>query len=274
MKKKIIFYINTILVIVFLSSIPVNGHQFGITGRTLKNGVGCTCHGSSPFTNVTVQISGPTQVQASSTNMYAVTIVGGPLVAGGTNIAASTGALAPSGNDLQLLDGELTHTSPKSPIANAVIFIFSYTAPASIGTQTIFANGNSVNLDGTPQGDNWNFAQNFTVNVVSSTGVNDVGNKLSFRLDQNYPNPFNPSTQINYSIPENGNVNISVYDILGEKVSELINQNMPEGNYQIAFSTGNNNHQLSSGVYFYKLVFRSSTSGSEFTAAKKMMVIR
>ena len=68
----------------------------------------------------------------------------------GTDIAASTGTLAPQGSDLRLdqSDGELTHVTPKAPSGNAVTFTFLYTAPATTGTTILYANGNSVNFNG------------------------------------------------------------------------------------------------------------------------------
>jgi hypothetical protein len=72
----------------------------------------------------------------------------------------------------------------------------------------------------------------------------------TFKLEQNYPNPFNPSTTIKYSIPENSFVNLSVYNMLGQKVIELVNEMMSAGEYQIEF----NSAELSSGVYIAKLI--------------------
>ncbi len=85
-----------------------------------------------------------------------------------------------------------------------------------------------------------------------------------FTLEQNYPNPFNPSTTINYSIPEAGNVELKVYDILGNEVTTLVNEAKEAGNHTATFNTS----QLSSGVYLYKLTF------NELTITKKMMSIK
>ena len=71
----------------------------------------------------------------------------------------------------------------------------------------------------------------------------------SLTLEQNYPNPFNPTTTINYSIPEAGNVELKVYDILGNKVTDLVNQEMAPGNYTANFDASS----LASGVYIYRL---------------------
>ncbi len=87
---------------------------------------------------------------------------------------------------------------------------------------------------------------------------------LSFNLEQNYPNPFNPTTIINYSIVENGPVNISVYNVLGQKVNEIINKTQNAGEYSVSFDAQN----LCSGIYFYTL------KTNNFTQTKKMMLVR
>jgi spore coat protein A len=85
-----------------------------------------------------------------------------------------------------------------------------------------------------------------------------------FSLDQNYPNPFNPSTTINFTVPQNSQVTLKIYDVLGSEVSTLINQVVPAGNHEVQFdATG-----LPSGVYFYNL-----TAGS-FVENKKMMLMK
>jgi len=85
-----------------------------------------------------------------------------------------------------------------------------------------------------------------------------------YLLNQNYPNPFNPSTVINYSIPKNGLVNISVYNILGQKVKDLVNSNLKAGNYYITFNGSN----LASGVYIYRI------ETNDFIKSKKMLLLK
>ncbi|GIV45299.1 MAG: hypothetical protein KatS3mg036_0117 [Ignavibacterium sp.] len=89
-----------------------------------------------------------------------------------------------------------------------------------------------------------------------------------FLLAQNYPNPFNPSTKIRFVIPNVGSelaqTVLKVYDILGNEVATLVNEEKPAGVYEVEFDARN----LSSGIYFYKL-----SSGS-FTETKKMILLR
>jgi Secretion system C-terminal sorting domain len=87
---------------------------------------------------------------------------------------------------------------------------------------------------------------------------------LSFALNQNYPNPFNPSTTISYSIPEKSFVTIKVYNVLGNVVASLVNNQIEAGEHNIQF----NANGLSSGVYFYTI-----TAGN-FSATKKLMLLK
>jgi len=92
----------------------------------------------------------------------------------------------------------------------------------------------------------------------------EVTGPLAFELEQNYPNPFNPSTVIKYSIPEGGFVTLDVYNLLGEKVTTLVNGVQEAGRYEVNFDASN----LASGVYVYSL-----KSGS-FNLVKKMLLMK
>jgi hypothetical protein len=83
-------------------------------------------------------------------------------------------------------------------------------------------------------------------------------------LEQNYPNPFNPSTVISYSIPTASNVSVKVFDVLGNLIASLVNQNQEAGNYKINFNAG----ELSNGMYLYKI------QAGSFIAIKKMLLIK
>lgn len=98
------------------------------------------------------------------------------------------------------------------------------------------------------------------------TGINEVINTVpaEYKLFSNYPNPFNPSTTIKFTIPKKDYVKLTVYNVLGKVVSELVNGTKEAGTYEINFNAAS----LTSGIYFYKL-----ESGS-FSEVKKMMIVK
>ncbi len=80
----------------------------------------------------------------------------------------------------------------------------------------------------------------------------------------NFPNPFNPTTTINFSIKEAGFVNIKVFDLIGQQVAELVNEEKQAGEYSVQFNAAN----LPSGIYFYTI-----NSGA-FTQTRKMLLMK
>jgi photosystem II stability/assembly factor-like uncharacterized protein len=104
---------------------------------------------------------------------------------------------------------------------------------------------------------------------TSSGGLTSVNNKndrlpIGFELSQNYPNPFNPTTNIGFRIAEFGFVSLKVYDILGNEVATLVNEEKPAGSYEVEF----NGASLSSGMYLYVLYAK----GTFIT--NKMMILK
>ncbi|MBX7042830.1 MAG: T9SS type A sorting domain-containing protein [Ignavibacteria bacterium] len=95
-----------------------------------------------------------------------------------------------------------------------------------------------------------------------------IGVPASFRLSQNYPNPFNPSTTINYDLPYDSRVNITLFDISGRQVANVVSDYKPAGYHTVTFNAS----ALSSGTYFYRI--DASGSGSSFTDTKKMMLVK
>ncbi len=101
--------------------------------------------------------------------------------------------------------------------------------------------------------------------MAGIVGVEEKGTlPLAFNLEQNYPNPFNPSTQIRYSIPKESKVTLEVFDVLGRKVSTLVNETKLSGEYSVVFNASN----LSSGIYIYRL-----TADNQIVA-KTMMLLK
>jgi len=97
------------------------------------------------------------------------------------------------------------------------------------------------------------------------TGINQVSSiNRGFSLYQNYPNPFNPSTTIKFTIPYDSYISLSIYDVQGEKIKDLINEKLKQGIYKIKFDASN----ISSGVYFYQLRTK------DFIKTKKLLFIK
>ncbi|MHC1738962.1 MAG: FG-GAP-like repeat-containing protein [Ignavibacteriaceae bacterium] len=100
----------------------------------------------------------------------------------------------------------------------------------------------------------------------SSSIEADLQTPLEFALSQNYPNPFNPTTVISYQISVNSHVTLKLFDVLGNEMATLIDENKAAGYHSYQLSSVN--HQLTSGVYFYKL------QAGEFVQTRKMILIK
>ena len=97
---------------------------------------------------------------------------------------------------------------------------------------------------------------------------------VEFKLMQNYPNPFNPSTTINYNLPIESRVTIDVFNIAGEQIGQLVNQEQSAGHYSVDFNSSSQNRNISSGVYFYKLTAVNKITGNIFSSIKKMILLK
>ena len=359
----------------FMATIYLNlvGYKFGIVGLTKKNGntIGCYCHSFNPGNNVSAIIRGPSTVHINDTVSYTLRIFGGPAIAAGCDISANRGTLntSPLDTSLRRSGNEITHRYPKLFTIDTLQFTFKYTAPSIPGADTLFANGNSVNNDNSPGLDIWNYANNFSINIIdiplpvelslftsivtnnnvhlkwttaieennsgfdielsnakghtaASQGVStewikigyvpgsgttttpnnysfinrglnsgkynyrlkqidfngnfqyyelsnevEIGLPSDFLLLQNYPNPFNPVTKIDYTLPADGNVSLSIYDAVGREVAKLVNDNHKAGYYTISFDAS----QFASGVYYYRL---SLNGEKKFNDTKKMLLVK
>ena len=105
-----------------------------------------------------------------------------------------------------------------------------------------------------------------TGTIDTSVSIQHIGSEIpdGYLLKQNYPNPFNPSTSIEFSIPQKAFISLKVYNILGEEVENLVNDELSPGNYRFNFDASN----LTSGVYFYRI------NAGSFTEVRKMLLIK
>lgn len=105
--------------------------------------------------------------------------------------------------------------------------------------------------------------------TLINNNISDVDNEIdlrlsNFRLFQNYPNPFNPATTIKYSVATQSIVTLKVFDVLGNEVATLINEEKPAGIYEVNFNAS----EISSGIYFYKL------QAGSLVETKKMILMK
>lgn len=250
----------------------------GITGMTKKpNHIfinpGCICHGDSATPSTRVWIQGPDSVRAGQVELFKISVARDSNIAAGFNVAAFYGSLDPfDTSEAQLMQPdfgdslELTHTHPKlADGGDTISWRFYYRAPTVAGTiDTIYANANSVNLSGDPDGDFWNFAPNFLVRVVSPTDVQEYPVAGAFRLEQNYPNPFNGQTTISFSIPYSAFTTLKIFNTLGQEIATLVTENQSPGTHSTRWNATN----AASGVYYYRL-----TAG-EFAQTKELILLR
>ena len=100
----------------------------------------------------------------------------------------------------------------------------------------------------------------------------DLGPNIpeSFGLKQNYPNPFNPTTTIDFSLASSGHAFISLYDVRGGKVKDLVNSNLEAGYYSFSVNAGD----LPSGMYFYRMMVKDNQGHSLFSSTRKMVLMK
>jgi len=108
-------------------------------------------------------------------------------------------------------------------------------------------------------------------NIITSVDDDIVNNPLprTYHLSQNYPNPFNPQTTIEYTIPRTSNVQLTVYNILGQHVTTLVDSKLPAGSYTVTWGgTDSYGNTVASGMYFYKI------RTDDFTESKRMILLK
>jgi hypothetical protein len=111
-----------------------------------------------------------------------------------------------------------------------------------------------------------------------ATGIIEQQNNAvlpaDFVLSQNYPNPFNPSTKINFSLAVESDVKLVIYNILGQELVTLINEQMTAGNYTVNWNAMDQGERhLTSGIYFYKIT-ANGINGQKFQDIKKMVLVK
>ena len=169
----------------------------------------------------------------------------------------------------------LSEHNPIQPVYNGHIAMYAdYSHGVRLISQLAFINGDSIQVDDILKDPNLSI-------LLSSEGViskpyyppSDIftsierrfeSSQIDFKLDQNYPNPFNPTTIINYQLSKISLVDLSIFNIIGEKVVTLVSEKQPAGNYKVEWDA----QSYSSGIYIYKL------RAGFYERSRKMILLR
>jgi methionine-rich copper-binding protein CopC len=234
-----------------------------------KGSCASSCHGAS---GGTVEISGfPSEYVPGQT--YTVTISHN----GGNSIRQFNGSCrigSGSENAGVIAAGTNTETYSATGETNGVHLsssnlnsaTFSWTAPANgTGEVTLYIAGHQGAYAGA----------NTELTLVSSEFATDAEDDESqvipneFRLNDNYPNPFNPTTSIEFELPRSSHVTIEIFNLLGQRVSKLTDEEYPAGSHRVIWNgMSSDGHIVSTGVYFYRIV------AGDFIESKKMLLLK
>ncbi|HOD66044.1 MAG TPA: T9SS type A sorting domain-containing protein [candidate division Zixibacteria bacterium] len=223
----------------------------------------------------------PLRLASSSLTVDSVSFVGSIMTADFTGMAhvSASGlttveiALAPN----------LVAPIPTIPAVNGIIarlwVTVSPSAPLGLARIDSLAIDSALS-DGGPAARLWKYVQGATaegvtmmpgfraggVLVESPTGIEDEENLMPgrFELAQNYPNPFNPSTTIGFTLPTAQDVQLVVYNVLGQEIATLVNGRMAAGSHQVTFEASGR----PSGVYFYRLTYEDGVETRKMTLVK------
>ena len=205
-------------------------------------------------TAVGISAAGVT-ISGSATDVWIFQVAGDLVVANGAIVTLSGGALA--SNIFWQVAGQVTIGTTAQMKGNLLC-----------QTQIAMSTGATLNGRALAQS-----AVTLDANAVTkpatTTGVrNESTVPQAFALLQNYPNPFNPSTVISYQLPVNSQVDLKIYNLIGQEVATLVNERQEAGTYSVSFNTSNGTPPLASGVYFYRL------AAGSFLSIKKLVVLK
>ncbi len=199
------------------------------------------------------RVSGKIFTQTQTTGVQGVTVY-----------AISTTTNMISGFDITETDGsfnlENLATGSYKIVADKEGFNSSYSPVHEVGT----FNNYTVN--------------NVFINITDGTlnvGDNNTTVPVTYFLDQNYPNPFNPSTEIKFGLPAISKINVSVYNILGQRIVSLYEGELSAGNHSLTWNgIDESGKVVGSGIYLYKITASSSENSTKFSSVKKMMLVK
>lgn len=159
------------------------------------------------------------------------------------------------------IEPDLSHYKMyRDNMSGTMVYLDSISASDTIYTDMQVVNGDTyyykltaVDLSGNESDpSNEVFATAGVLAAVNDDGKNTIKN---FDLKQNYPNPFNPTTTIEYSLPQQSSISITIYNISGQEVRKLLSEFKEPGTYKVEWDgKDNNGRAVSSGVYFYQMM--------------------
>ena len=126
--------------------------------------------------------------------------------------------------------------------------------------------GNSNNGINNSSGGLWSLQLEI---VTSVENIPSAVTPKEFKLEQNFPNPFNPSTTIEFAVPSQAEVKLTLFDLLGREIATLVDDEYSAGEYNVLFDASD----LSSGTYFYRITTKSST-GEKFARTLKLTLLK
>ncbi len=112
-----------------------------------------------------------------------------------------------------------------------------------------------------------------TYSYSNSTVEATVAKPKNFEMSQNYPNPFNPTTKVDYQLAEDAHVVVEIYNITGQKVAQVLNEQQAAGYYTMQVNSGITS-SLASGIYLYRIAAVGNTSDAKFVSIKKMILMK
>ena len=202
---------------------------------------------------------------------YALQINYDPAVLQFTSASAGRDNLLSQDGRLAEVFGTLSHDSEKGEILLASAVTFGDVAQGEGGLARL----RFRLLDDHPQGDLLRIAEGVLIDgKFNLNRAENLGDRLTlvpdeFALEHNYPNPFNPATTIRYAVPETGKVTLHIYNVLGQKVLTLVNNDQGAGYYSVRWNGKDRlNRAVASGVYLYRM------EAAGFTKVHKMLLLK
>ncbi len=252
-----------------------NSYSFGVVGTTEimtdkwyhiafvvdgDNGI------FTAYLNGEEELTGPSNgnVNAASPTMFDSVVVGHFR---GLAYDADWGATQGKFDEVRVWYKALTQEEVKANMNKAITSgdglaaVWNFNDSTNIGLD---ATGNGHDLISGGRVDASNLSDDVPSGLVGVEKNSKNGTPEEFQLSQNYPNPFNPTTVISFTLKNASHVKLDVYNVIGEKVAELINSNLSTGVHSVNFNAAD----LTSGIYFYKI------SAGDFVAIKKMMLLK